>query len=156
MKRTLLTTLLITAPVYAQETISSTASSSGGKTSPRISLSVSSSHSAEFLDYQGIFSSAQLLRSLNAQLTSEQRATIEQAVDKRNTALSAANSELSATLRSTLGESNEQLAQRVEDSAELQRLEEIRRRQPARYFYFLEKFKKRQKARKTMSVAPAN
>lgn len=74
-----------------------------------------------------------VVATLGVAPTKEQRDQIEQAVRDRNAALREINARFSAALQKTLAANDKELAQRVVDEKERQRLETMRRRQPGRY-----------------------
>jgi hypothetical protein len=91
------------------------------------------SGSPSWLDERGTTTSEEVVQALGVAVTPEQRAQIEKAVQRRNETLRAANAELSATLSKVLAASDSELAKRVEEQRERQRINRIRSRQPGRY-----------------------
>ncbi|BCM92870.1 hypothetical protein IAD21_04754 [Abditibacteriota bacterium] len=132
MKRAFLFLLLAAAPVCAQQTTPAPTTPSSDMTvaTPVVATPMST---PSFLASRGVVSSDDLVKELNAQLTPEQRAQLDQALAKRNAALTRANDELSATLRDLLRETDAGLAKRVDENAEAKRMDRLRRLQPARY-----------------------
>ncbi|RYX81894.1 hypothetical protein EON83_21880 [bacterium] len=95
-----------------------------------------------FLSTRGLISSQELVEDLNAKLTPQQRTKLDQALEKRNAALTKANENLSETLRDILGETDEGLTRRIDDEAEAKRMDRMRRLQPGRYQQLMKNKKK--------------
>ena len=89
--------------------------------------------SSSWVSERGTMTTDEVVASLGATPTKEQRAQIEEAVTERNEALREANARFSAALQKTLAADDAELTKRVKDEKERQRMELIRRRQPARY-----------------------
>ncbi len=95
-----------------------------------------------FLSSRGVVSSEELLDVLGTKLSPEKRAKFDEALAKRNAALAKANEELSATLRDVLAQNDEGLAKLVDESAEAKLMERMRRTQPSRWQYLMNRKKK--------------
>jgi Spy/CpxP family protein refolding chaperone len=89
--------------------------------------------SISWLNERGAITTDQVVQELGINVTPEQRAQIEKAVQKRNRALQEANADLSASLSKTLATNDNELAKRVAEQRERRRMEIIRSRQPGRY-----------------------
>ncbi len=89
--------------------------------------------SLSWLNQRGTITTDQVIQELGINVTPEQRAQIEKAVQKRNMALQEANANLSTTLSKTLATSDSELDKRVVEQRERRRLDAIRSRQPGRY-----------------------
>jgi Spy/CpxP family protein refolding chaperone len=93
----------------------------------------SPSASANWAETRGTMTTEDVVAILGVAPTREQRDQIEQAVIERNRALREANMRFSAALQKTLAADDRELAKRVTNEKERQRLETMRRRQPGRY-----------------------
>jgi hypothetical protein len=117
-----------------------TMSTQSGTPTPATAVSVSATSitngtpgAPSWLDERGTITTEQVVTDLGITVTPEQRVQIERAVQRRNETLRAANAELSATLSKVLVASDGELAKRVADERERQRINRIRSRQPGRY-----------------------
>lgn len=95
-----------------------------------------------FLSSRGVVSGDELIDVLGAKLSPEKRAKFDEALAKRNAALSKANDELSATLRELLSQNDEGLAKLADESAQAKRMERMKRLQPSRYQELMNRKKK--------------
>jgi Spy/CpxP family protein refolding chaperone len=93
----------------------------------------STQSSAAWAETRGTMTTEDVIATLGITPTREQRDQIEQSVRERNDALREINARFSAALQKTLAANDKELARRVTDEKERQRLETMRRRQPGRY-----------------------
>lgn len=160
MKPALLFVLVAAAPVCAQETAPIPATPTASATTIATAHpepAPAPSTTPAFLSSHGVLSSDELVEALNAQLSPQQRAQLDEALAKRNAALTKANTELSATLRDLLRVTDEGLTKRIDEGAEAKRMERMRRMQPGRYQQLIGRKKKEEKAAQSEKPAtPAN
>jgi hypothetical protein len=108
----------------APTTVSSPSTETGTSAKPQ---------ALSWLNERGTITTEQVIAELGIRVTPEQRAQIEQAVQKRNAALQQANAALSTALSTTLATNDDELAKKIAEQRERRRMELIRSRQPGRY-----------------------
>lgn len=101
--------------------------------STQSSTQSSASTANSWVETRGVMTTEDVIASLGATPSKEQRAQIEQAVRERNDVLREINARFSAALQKTLAANDQELTKRVADEKERRRMETMRRRQPGRY-----------------------